>query len=305
MGKLALVFPGQGSQAESMGADLAQKHDAAAEVYRRAGEFLGWSVAELSFSGPEERLNRTEFAQVALYVNSVAAMAVLSEMGIAGDFVSGHSLGEYSALAAAGAFTFEDGLRLVARRGEAMAAAAREHPGAMAAILGLEDREVEEVCSRAGDVWPVNYNCPGQLVISGETEAVARAMAAAGEAGAKKTVRLPVSGSFHSPLMQEAADVMREPLVAVEFRNPAPPFISSISCAYEGAADLPELLVRQIVSPVRWRQTVERLIADGADRFLEVGNGKVLSGLIRRISKDVNAVNVSDAASLKKALEII
>jgi [acyl-carrier-protein] S-malonyltransferase len=287
-----------------MGGDLAVEFEAAVQIYRRAGEILGWHVADLSFHGPDDRLNLTEFAQVALYVNSAAAMAVLAESGIHGDVVSGHSLGEYSALAASGAISFEEGLRLVAQRGEVMAQAARRHPGAMAAVIGLDDGQVEEITARVGRVWPVNYNCPGQLVISGETEAVEAAMAAATEAGARKVVRLAVSGSFHSPLMQEAAEAMRITLAEVRFAEPAPPFLSSISCEYEKAAGLADLLVRQIVSPVRWRQTVERLISDGVDRFLEVGNGKVLSGLIRRIDRDVAIANVSDPASLEKALAL-
>jgi len=302
MGKLVYIFPGQGSQSVGMGRDLAQASGAAAKIYERAVELLGWDLANLSFEGPEADLAQTSKAQAALYVNSMAVKAALDERGAQADIVSGHSLGEYSALAAAGAFDFETGLRLVAKRGEAMSTAAGRHPGAMAAILGLEDARVEKICAAAGEVWPVNYNCPGQLVISGETGSVERAMTAAEEAGAKKAVRLAVSGSFHSPLMKEAADVMKAELESVPFYEPAPPFLSSISCEYESAAGLPALLMRQIVSPVRWRQAVERLIAEGADRFLEVGNGKVLSGLVRRINRDVATASASDPGSLQKAL---
>ncbi len=302
MGKLVFVFPGQGSQSVGMGRELAAAFEVAGRVYDRAGEVLGRDIATLSFEGPENELSLTENAQVALYVNSAAVKAVLDEAGISADVVTGHSLGEYSALAAAGAVDFEDGLKLVARRAEAMSQAAAARPGAMAAILGLDDERVEAICSASGEVWPVNYNSPGQLVISGEAASVERAMAAATDAGARKTVRLAVSGSFHSPLMRSAAGVMEAELARADLRDPAPPFLSSISCEYERAEGIADLLVRQIVSPVRWRQSIERLIADGADRFLEVGNGKVLSGLIRRIDRDVATAAVSDPSSLEKAL---
>ncbi len=305
MAKLALVFPGQGSQAVGMGTALARESDAAAGTYRLAGEILGWDVASLSFDGPEEKLNQTAFSQVALYVNSAAVMAALREAGVTGDAVLGHSLGEYSALEACGALDFETGLRLVARRGEVMSAAAAARPGSMAAILGMEDAEVEAICEEAGDVWPVNYNSPGQLVISGEKEAVRRAIGKAKAAGAKKAVELAVSGAFHSPLMQPAATGMRETLATVRFSEPRPPFFSSISCDFEAAAALPQLLVNQIISPVRWRMAVERLIAGGFDRFLEVGNGKVLCGLIRRIDCGVRTASASDQASIGKAQEAL
>lgn len=302
MGKTALVFPGQGSQAVGMGREMALKYKVAADVYGRASELLARDVAQLCFEGPEGQLNRTDTAQVALYVTSLAAMAVLRAEGINGELVSGHSLGEYSALVAAGALSEDDGFRLVAARGEAMQQAADSRPGAMAAIIGMEDEAVEIICAQSGEVWPVNYNSPGQLVISGELGPVRRAMEKASARGARKVVQLPVSGAFHSPLMREAAGRMKERLALVRFHEPRLPFLSSISCEYEQSDGLQDLLVRQIVSPVRWVQAVRVMIDDGVDRFIEVGNGRVLASLIRRIDSSVRTISVSDPGSLEKAL---
>ncbi len=302
MVKLVFVFPGQGSQSVGMGKELVSKYSAAAGIYDQAGEALGRDIARLCFEGPEEELARTENAQVALFVHSMAVAAVLHEMDVSADVVTGHSLGEYSALCSAGSISFVECLNLVAKRGEAMGKAAAERPGAMAAILGLEDEKVEQICSESGEVWPVNYNSPGQLVVSGETSSVERAMLRADEAGAKKTVRLAVSGSFHSPLMRPAAGVMKKELATVRFSDPSPPFLSSISCGYEEAGSLADLLVRQVVSPVRWRQAVEELIQDGAEMFVEAGNGKALCGLIRRINRSVATAAVSDPESIDKLI---
>jgi len=305
MGKLALVFPGQGSQSVGMGRELVQAYEAAARVYDRAGELLGWDVGGLSFNGDEEELSRTDRAQVALFVNSAAVTAVLRQEGVSADVVSGHSLGEYGALEAAGALDFDRCLELVAFRGEVMNEEACERPGAMAAIIGLADSEVEDICDRTGGVWPVNYNSPGQLVISGERPSVAAAMELAEERGAKRAIALRVSGAFHSPLMRRAAERMEHELATAGFNEPEPPFLSSTSCEYEPAAGLADLLARQIVSPVRWTSAVERMIADGVTRFVEVGNGKVLCGLVRRIDRDVDTLATGSPEGIKKSLAAI
>lgn len=306
MGRIALVFPGQGSQAVGMGAELAAAYPAAAQVFERTCEALGRDLPGLCHRGPAGTLDLTQHAQPALYAVSMAAMAVLEEKDVDAEVVCGHSLGEYSALAAAGVVDFETGLLLMARRGEIMARAAEKRPGAMAAVLGLDDAQVEEICAGAGEVWPVNYNSPGQLVVSGETAAVEQAMRAAVEAGARKVVRLAVSGAFHTPLMADAAAELQEFLAGVEMREPETAFVSSITCEYASAAGLKELLVRQMVSPVRWAQTVQRLIGEGFDTYVEVGSGKVLAGLIKRIAKDagneVQILSAADPAGIDKTL---
>lgn len=305
MGKLALIFPGQGSQAVGMGSDLYREHEAAAALFDEASVQLGWDVAGLCFEGPAERLNQTEFAQPALYVHSAAVHAMLTSRGVAADAVCGHSLGEYSALAAAGSVSFSSGLRLVASRGRLMREAAASRPGAMAAVLGLDDQQVEDICSSAGEVWPVNYNSPGQLVVSGSATSVAAVVEQAKAAGAKKAVILPVSGAFHSPFMRDAAERMKDLLADTVFQDPQPRFFSSTTCEFEESEAMGELMEKQITSPVRWRQAVEKLIAGGFDRFVEVGSGKVLCGLIKRIDPGVAAVSISGPASVDKALAVI
>ncbi len=301
---MVFVLPGQGSQAVGMGRELAAAYPAAAAVFQRAGEVVGWDVAGLCFEGPAEELSRTDRVQAALYTCSMAAAAALAGEGLAAAVTCGHSLGEYAALACAGAFDFETGLELVARRGEIMRRAAEGSPGAMAAILGLDAGVIEELCREQDGVWPVNYNCPGQLVVSGTREAVAAVMEQAESAGARKVVKLAVGGAFHTLLMQEAAAQMRRELDRVEYSERDPPFLSSISCRYEGAAGLAELLERQMVSPVRWQQAVEQLLGEGYRRFVEVGSGRVLSGLIRRTSRDARVAAAGDPRGIDKALSL-
>ena len=299
MGKLALVFPGQGSQAVGMGADLYAEPVVRA-TYDEAGDVLGYDVAQVSFAGPLETLSRTDVTQPALLTNSVAVLRLAQERGLRFDAVLGHSLGEYSALVAAQALSFGAALDLVRRRGQAMLAAAQSAPGGMAAVIGLEDAAAEELCVAIGDLWPANYNSPGQVVVSGTAAALATLQLRAPQAGARKVIPLQVSGAFHSPLMEPAAAQMSGPLAAAAWRAPQVPFFSVCSVRFEQEG-LASLLRRQIVSPVRFTQSLRELFAQGYDSYLEVGPGSVLGGLIRRIEPAANTARVGDATTLAQA----
>jgi [acyl-carrier-protein] S-malonyltransferase len=299
---IALAFPGQGSQTVGMGRDLCARHDTARFTYDEASRALGWDVAAVSFEGPASELTRTEITQPALLTHSIATLRVLEEQGLKWDLALGHSLGEYSALVATEALGFEDALLLVAARGREMAAAARRSPGAMVAVLGLEAEAVEALCEPIAEAWPANFNGPGQVVVSGTETGIAEVCDRAPAAGARKTVRLAVAGGFHSPLMQSAADALSEPLQATPFSVPIQPFLSTCSVDYE-VEDLPELLARQIVSPVRFEQAVRRLAGEGYNAFLEVGPGAVLGGLVRRIDAGLATASAGDPASVEAALQ--
>lgn len=282
---LALIFPGQGSQYVGMAAALARSEPAAAEVLRTADDVLGFSLSALMAEGPEDELTATKNAQPALLTHSVAALRVLGERLGQPAFAAGHSLGEFSAHVAAGTISFEDALRAVRLRGELMYAAGQTRPGTMAAILGLDDHTVEDVCTRveSGVCVPANFNSEGQVVVSGDLAGVERAMVLAQDAGAKKVVQLNVSGAFHSPLMEPAAAGLRDHLESIDFRDPAFPVISNATAEPVTDADLArQLLVKQLTSPVRWSASVGRMVDGGADRFLELGPGKVLAMLNRR-----------------------
>ena len=270
-----------------MGADLYDRFPEARARFDEADDVLGFRLTELMFGEDADALRQTEVTQPALYVHSLAAMAVLDARGLAPDAAAGHSLGEYSALAAAGALSFADGLRAVRRRGELMAQAGGQRPGAMSAVLGLDAAAVERVCADAssdGEVAvPANYNDPGQIVISGDPAAVERAGEGAKAAGAKRVVPLPVSGAFHSPLMAFARDGLAEALRALEVRAPRCPVYLNVTAAPETDPEaIRARLLEQLTAPVRWAQTLERMQADGVTRFVEVGTGNVLSGLVRR-----------------------
>jgi [acyl-carrier-protein] S-malonyltransferase len=294
MAKIAFCFPGQGSQRVGMGSELVRQYPEAAEVFAEASDVLGFDLGKVAFDGPIEELSRTELTQPALVTTSIAALRVVEKhTGLAADVVVGHSVGEYAALHAAGAADVASIVRLVRERGEVTAAAAAADPGAMAAVLGLEDAAVEELCAAAADVWPANYNCPGQVVISGRDDGVAEVSAKAKEAGGK-VIRLRVTGAFHSPLMAAAAERFRPSVEAVPFSELTTPFMSTVTSAMETHDRVPGLLVEQLSAPVRFTQAVQSLAADGVDTFVEVGSGTVLAGLVKRIDASATAVSVGE-----------
>jgi [acyl-carrier-protein] S-malonyltransferase len=301
MSSVAFLFPGQGSQEVGMGAAFAAASPAAGAAYDEASAAVGFDVAELSFEGPIERLSATEMTQPALTATSLACLAAVREAGFQADFVIGHSVGEYAALVAAAALSLSDAMVLVRERGLATAEAAVETPGAMAAVIGLPDEKVEELCAAIDGVWPANYNCPGQLVVSGTEAGVGALIEAAQEAGARRAVRLNVSGGFHSPLTAVAERRLRPALEAVTFHDPVTPFFSTVTTRVEEhGADLAEILVKQLTAPVRFTQAVEELVRRGVTQFVEIGSGNVLSGLVRRIDRSVQAIAVSGPDGLAK-----
>lgn len=281
----SFVFPGQGSQFPGMGRELYESSDQAARLMDRAVAILGFDILKVMFEGTEEELRSTRVTQPAIYIHSVAQALCGSLEAPA--MVAGHSLGEFSALAAVGVFSFEDGLRLVQHRAEQMQRCCERTSGVMAAIIGLPDETVEQICADTeGIVVPANYNCPGQIVISGEKQAVETAMAALKAAGARRALPLNVSGAFHSPLMEPARAELARAIDATPFQAPACPVYQNVSASAEtDPARIRENLLRQLTSPVRWTASVQAMLADGATEFIEVGPGDVLKGLIKKIIK--------------------
>jgi [acyl-carrier-protein] S-malonyltransferase len=297
--KVAFCFPGQGSLETGMGREIAEREPAAMRVFEEGSEAAGIDLRRLCFDAPFEELMATEIQQPTLVATSLAILAVLWERGFEPDYVVGHSVGEFAALAAAQAISVPDAIALVRERGLATAEAAREHPGSMAAILGLEDEVVEGLCLRIEGVWPANYNCPGQLVVSGETPSVEECRWKAELEGARRTVKLKVSGAFHSPLVAKAAERLRPAVERVRFSEPVAPFMSTVSAKIEPVQRMGNLLVDQLTGPVKFTQAAQALVREGVKTFVEVGPGNVLSGLVKRIDENVKAISVNSVSALK------
>ena len=300
MSKVAFMFPGQGALEAGMGKDIAEAVPEAMEVYRVGSEASGLDLVKLCFDTPLEQMVDTEVQQPALVATSLAINEAIRARGIRSDFVVGHSVGEFAALGAAQAMSVDEAIRLVRERGLAMSAAARERPGSMAAILGLADEVVESLCRKIIGVWPANYNCPGQIVVSGESPAVDECCDEAEREGARRAVKLKVSGAFHSPLVARAADRLKPAIERVNFAEPRAAFMSTVTAKLEDAQRLRTLLVDQLTAPVRFTQAARELIGQGVTVFVEVGPGNVLSGLLKRIDRSVKTVSVNSLESLEE-----
>ena len=289
----AYVFPGQGAQFTGMGKELYNSNPLAKELFEKANDILGFRITDIMFEGTAEQLKETNVTQPAVFLHSVILAKTLGD-SFTPDMVAGHSLGEFSALVAAGSLTFEDGLKLVAQRAAAMQKACEITPSTMAAVLGLDDKIVEDVCASIdGIVVAANYNCPGQLVISGETSAVEKACEAMKAAGAKRALILPVGGAFHSPMMEPAREELAAAIEATTFSNPICPVYQNVTAsAVSDPETIKKNLIVQLTAPVKWTQSVQQMIKDGATFFTEIGPGKVLTGLVNKIDKEAATANI-------------
>lgn len=310
--KIGYIFPGQGTQTVGMGKDIYDKYEEAKETYKKIDEVLEENIEKLTFEGSQEELNKTKNTQITIYAMSMAILEILNRKGIKPEAAAGLSLGEYSALTCAGAISLEEGARIVRTRGTLMQNLVPQGEWAMAAIIGLEDDKVEEACSKVekGFVRAVNYNCPGQVVVSGEKEAVTRAMEIAKDLGARKVIELKTSGPFHTEKLQEASRELRKELEKITFNKCRVPVIKNFDgVAYNEDDNMVDILANHVINPVKFRKSIETMLEMGIDTFVEIGPGKTLSGFVKKVCKekevDASVLNIEDVESLEKALEIL
>lgn len=304
--KIGFIFPGQGAQSVGMGKDLYEKYEEVKSVYKKASEITGIDIAKLTFDGPEEELFQTKNTQLAILTMSVALLEVLRKNEIEPQYATGLSLGEYSALYCGHAFDFENVIKVVKKRGECMQELVPNSDWAMAAVIGLEDEKVEEVCKTVteGFVVPANFNCPGQVAISGERNAVMLAMEKMKEAGSRKCIELKTAGPFHTEKLKDASEALKKALEEVEIKFPSIPVVKNLDAKpYSEKENMKEILAKHVIHPVKFSDTIKYMIENGVDTFVEIGPGKVLTGFVKKVSKDVKCININDVETLENAIK--